>query len=52
MAPEHCKRLLGALADNVSKYEAQFGTIELQNSPSNQGATFNLSDLNPNGTKS
>ena len=52
MAPEHCKRLLGALADNVSKYEAQFGTIELQNAPSNQGATFNLSDLNPNGTKS
>ena len=52
MTPEHVKRLLAALSDNVSKYEAQFGTIELQNSPSNQGATFNLSDLNPNGTKS
>ena len=29
LAPEHAKRLLFALQDNVSKYERQFGTIEL-----------------------
>ncbi len=50
MAPEHCKRLLGALADNISKYEGQFGTIGTENGQ--PSATFNLSDLNPNGTKS
>lgn len=29
MAPEHAKRLLFALQDNVQKYEAQFGQIKL-----------------------
>ncbi len=29
MVPENAKRLLMALAENVQKYEAQFGTIEL-----------------------
>lgn len=29
LAPEHAKRLLFALQDNVSKYEQQFGTINL-----------------------
>ena len=29
MAPEHAKRLLMALQDNVKKYEQQFGTIHL-----------------------
>ena len=29
MAPEHAKRLLMALQDNVQKYEKQFGTIRL-----------------------
>lgn len=53
MAPEHAKRLLAALSDNISKYEAQFGEIELEN-PSRNGApdTINLADLTPNGTKS
>lgn len=27
MTPEHAKRLMRALADNVAKYEAQFGII-------------------------
>lgn len=51
MAPEHCKRLLNALLDNINKYEAQFGPIAMegQRQPAN---TFNLADLNPNGTKS
>ena len=43
MAPEHCKRLLGALADNVSKYEAQFGPIR----GDQPKATFNLADFAP-----
>ena len=46
MAPEHCKRLLGALAENIGKYESQFGTIELPG----QGNTYNM--VNQNGTKS
>ena len=29
MAPEHTKRLLRALEDNLAKYENQFGEIEL-----------------------
>lgn len=29
MAPEHAKRLLFALQDNISKYESTFGDIEL-----------------------
>lgn len=49
MAPEHAKRLLSALADNINKYESQFGEIQIQNAPK---ATYNLGDFNPNGTKS
>lgn len=49
MTPEHAKRLLNALADNIGKYESQFGAIQLPGSPK---ATFNLADFNPNGTKS
>jgi len=49
MTPEHAKRLLNALADNIGKYENQYGKIELPGSPK---ATFNLADFNPNGTKS
>ena len=30
MAPEHAKRLLMALQDNVAKYENAFGTIEMK----------------------
>ena len=29
MAPEHAKRLLGALQENIYKYEQQFGKIDL-----------------------
>ena len=31
LTPSHAKRLLAALADNVKKYEAQFGVIDDQN---------------------
>ena len=30
MSPEHAKRLLLALQDNVAKYENAFGTIEMK----------------------
>lgn len=37
MAPEHAKRLLLALQDNIRKYEAQYGPIRL---PDAQGSTI------------
>ncbi len=30
VTPEHAKRFLNALADNISKYEGQHGTIEVK----------------------
>lgn len=52
MTPEHAKRLLNALIDNISKYESQFGTIQMGQQTEPKG-TFNLADFNPgNGTKS
>ena len=46
--PEHAKRLLAALQDNIQKYENQFGQIDLS-----AGRTFNLTDfIQNNGTKS
>lgn len=51
MAPEHVKRLMAAIADNISKYESQFGTIEIPGQPQPQ-ATINLADIMPNGAKS
>ena len=35
MNPEHAKRLLLALQDNIAKYEQHFGTINLGNGPKN-----------------
>ena len=55
MSPEHAKRLLNALKDNVTKYESQFGLIQLGGQPQQQGGTFNLGDLpqfGPGGAKS
>lgn len=48
MTPEHIKRLLGALHENISKYEAQFGTIMIDDA-SKGGATLNLADLMQGG---
>ncbi|MBR1570491.1 MAG: DUF3467 domain-containing protein [Bacteroidales bacterium] len=54
MTPEHTKRLMNALFDNISKYEAQFGVIDLSGNKSGGsnaqgGATFNLGDFGPFG---
>ena len=43
MTPEHTKRLLNALMDNITKYESQFGFIDLG---------MPLPDFNNNGPKS
>lgn len=50
MNPENAKRLMAALNDNIMKYESQFGRIELAGQQPQ--ATFNLADINPNGTRS
>ena len=31
LAPEHAKRLLGALQENIVRYEREFGTIKILN---------------------
>ena len=51
MTPEHAKRLMTALFDNISKYEAQFGVIDLGGGkgPQQGGGTFNLADFGPLG---
>ena len=49
MNPEHAKRLLNALSENIGKYESQFGRINLGEQPA---GTFNLADLNTGGAKS
>ena len=51
MNPEHAKRLLNALADNVSKYESQFGPISIHEQQPK--GTINLGDfMSGNGAKS
>lgn len=57
MNPEHAKRLLIALQDNVKKYESNFGPIDMgvrQNAPQTEGGTFDFGGFGPfnNGTKS
>ena len=54
MHPEHAKRLLMALKENVSNYEAKFGPINFTQPSRQGGATINLSGLmgGNNGSKS
>ncbi len=48
MAPEHAKRLLLALQDNVRKYEQQFGEIRMpQPQQPRQGGTIAPFNMNP-----
>ena len=48
---EHAKRLMNALFDNISKYEAQFGLIDLGGGANqkNAGGTFDLGTFGPFG---
>jgi hypothetical protein len=41
LTPQHAKRLMRALMDNVKKYELQFGVIEEPDAPNFPGMTFN-----------
>ncbi len=41
MTPEHAKRLLGALRDNIDKYEKQFGMIQGQQGANIPPINFN-----------
>ncbi len=48
MAPEHAKRLLIALQDNLRKYEQQFGEIRLQQRQGPRpGSTIAPFNINP-----
>lgn len=42
LTPEHAKKLLFALQDNVAKYEKQFGTIKINGTPA-PGSTIPMS---------
>lgn len=41
LTPQHAKRLMAALADNIKKYEAQFGTIYEPETPPFPHMNFN-----------
>ena len=40
MAPEHAKRLLAALQENMMRYEQEFGKIEIPNQPPRTATPF------------
>lgn len=40
MTPQHAKMLLGALKDNIDKYENQFGEIQIVGAPPQGGFGF------------
>ena len=42
LTPEHAKKLLFALQDNIGKYEAQFGKIQINGQPA-PGSTIPMS---------
>ena len=46
LAPEHAKRLLGALQENIMRYERTFGQIKM---PENQQAPRTIAPFNVGG---
>lgn len=42
LAPEHAKRLLGALQENIMRYEKEYGTIRIPNQGPSTAAPFDL----------
>lgn len=42
LAPEHAKRLLGALQENIMRYERAFGTIRIPNDKGSAIAPFDI----------
>lgn len=49
LTPDHAKRLFLALQDNIIKYESQYGSIDTEKKPGNEGGTFNLGGFGPFG---
>ena len=43
LAPEHAKRLLGALQENIFRYEREFGLIKIPNQQDRTIAPFDAS---------
>ncbi len=43
LAPEHAKRLLAALQENVMRYESEYGPIKIPNQESSIMASFGTS---------
>ena len=46
LAPEHAKRLLGALQENIVRYEREFGAIKIPNQESRTSAPFPVGQEN------
>lgn len=44
MAPEHAKRLLNALVENIRRYESTFGPISLHNANERTVNPFNINN--------
>ena len=42
LAPEHAKRLLGALQENIVRYEREYGPIKIPNQEPRTIAPFNV----------
>lgn len=42
LAPEHAKRLLGALQENIMRYEREFGQIQIPNKEPRTISPFNV----------
>ncbi|MBP5409666.1 MAG: DUF3467 domain-containing protein [Prevotella sp.] len=42
LAPEHAKRLLGALQENIMRYEHEFGPIKIPNQEPRTISPFNV----------
>ena len=44
LAPEHAKRLLGALQENIVRYEQEYGAIKIPNQGPRTISPFNVSN--------
>ncbi|MEZ4804357.1 MAG: DUF3467 domain-containing protein [Bacteroidia bacterium] len=45
MTPQHAKRLLMALGDNMSKFEANFGNVDIEGNDGNPGFPINFGGM-------
>jgi hypothetical protein len=45
MTPQHAKRLLFALGDNMNKFESNFGEVDIDNNNGNNGFPINFGGM-------